>query len=268
MSLSARNSQVARLRSLARDRGARSEAGRFVVEGTKLVTEALQSNLDVWGIWFDDQATLDSRLVALASSDHVDLQPVVARGIERIASTSSPQPVVAEVEMPPVGWENLTRPTAVLVGVNINDPGNVGTLMRSALAAGFDAFIALGDCADPFGPKAVRASAGACLRLDVVVERDISVGIGQVRNHELALVGTRMSEATRCDETDLVAPVAIVFGSEAHGIGDDVASSIDMWVTIPMSGRVESLNVAMAATVLTYETARQRRNAEPHAALL
>ena len=269
--LSRRNPEVARLRALARQRAVRHETGRFIVEGVKLVDEVLRSSLTVLDIFVDADWLVPTEL--LFAIEGADLEPLqlAAGGIARIASTSSPQPIVAEVELPLTDWPSadssgtpamgVARAQALLVAVDINDPGNVGTLVRSAVAAGFDAMVALGETADPFGPKAVRASAGAMFRLPVVVDGDVAGGLDHIAASGLERIGTRMVDAEPCDQVDLTGAVALVLGSEAHGLDDEYQTHIDRWVGVPMSGDVESLNVAMAGTILTYEIARQRRTA-------
>lgn len=261
--MSSRNSEVARLRRLSRDRGARYEAGRFLVEGPKLVTEVLGSEMPVCAVYLDADDSLEpsvsAAIIAAADERGVHTQWMGRGGIERISSTRSPQPVVAEVEFAPRPVDTIRPESTVLVAVDVNDPGNTGTLIRSALAASLDAFVAVGDTADPFSPKAVRASAGASFRLPIHVERDAAAALSVLNAIGLMRIGTRMEGAEDCDRTDLTQPLALMVGNEAHGLTSALDGSIDRWVRIPMPGDVESLNVAMAATILTYEIARQRR---------
>lgn len=257
--LSPRNAEVARLRALTRERRARHETGRFIVEGVKLVTEVVQSDLVVFEAFADGAWEPPAAFLDVLEADDVEITAVSSRGIERIASTNSPQPVVAEVKLPAASFDDLAPGASMLVAVDLNDPGNVGTLARSAVASGFDAVVCLGDTADPFAPKVIRASAGALFRVPVIVERDVTSGLEAVASLGATRFGTRMASATPCDEADLVGPIALVLGSEAHGLGAEHESQIDTWLSVPMPGDTESLNVAMAGTILTYEVARQRR---------
>lgn len=230
------------------------------------MAEVLQSSLNVIDVivaddWFDDQ-----HIVALANNKNVVPRMASVRAVERIATTSSPQPVVAEVELPdtdrgavPLPAQGASAPLFI-VAVDVNDPGNLGTVARSAVAVGFDAVIALGDTADPFGPKAVRSSAGALFHVPVVIERSVADGMNWLAELGVQRIGTRMTDAAPCDLATLDAPLALVLGNEAHGLGSEIEAMIDTWVSVPMTGSVESLNVAMAGTILSYEVARQRRS--------
>lgn len=257
--LSPRNAEVARLRALARDRGARHEAGRFVVEGPKLLAEAVASPVDVYDVYADESWQPDQAMRSLLERDDLEVTLVSSRGLERIASTKSPQPVVAEARLSLAQWSDLPSGPSALVAVDVNDPGNLGTLARSAVAAGFDAVACLGDTVDPFSPKVVRASAGALFHVSVLIERDVNAGLQALAELGVTRYGTRMDGATPCDQAELTGPMALVLGSEAHGLGAEQEAHIDEWLAVPMPGNTESLNVAMAGTILTYETARQRR---------
>ena len=145
--------------------------------------------------------------------------------------------------------------------VGLADPGNAGTLLRSAEAAGAGAVVFCDASVDPYGPKCVRASAGSVLRLEVVREADSDAALGACAHHGLTTVATVVRGGTPYDASDLRRPVALVLGNEAHGLPSTVASRVDETVTIPMAGRAESLNVAMAGTVICFESLRQRRAA-------
>jgi TrmH family RNA methyltransferase len=137
----------------------------------------------------------------------------------------------------------------VLVADRLGDPGNAGTIIRSAEAAGADAVVLTPGSVDPFNPKVIRASAGSLFRIPVVEAPLDAIG--------LRLLGTSSHHGTIYTDADLAGPVAIVVGNEAHGLPAD--APMGAWVTIPIAGSVESLNAAMAATVLLFEADRQRR---------
>jgi len=171
--------------------------------------------------------------------------------IERVASTEAPQPVLAVVRQ-----RECVLPLDadfVMVAHRLADPGNAGTIIRSAEAAGAQAVVFTPGSVDPFNPKVVRATAGSLFRIPVVAaELDVLQAAG------LRVLATSSHHGTAYTEADLTGRVAVVVGNEAHGVPDD--APVDGWLTIPHAGAAESLNVAMAATVLAFEVARQRRH--------
>ncbi len=146
-----------------------------------------------------------------------------------------------------------------LVLVGVADPGNAGTLLRSAEAAGAGAVLFCDGSVDPYGPKCVRASAGSLFRLAVSRDADAGAALAALAAHGLTTVATLARGAPPYDAGDLAGPLAIVLGSEAHGLPPAIGAAVDRVVTIPMAGRAESLNVAMAGTILCFESLRQRR---------
>lgn len=169
--------------------------------------------------------------------------------IERIASTESPRRVLATVRLRerrvPEGAD------LVVVGDRLADPGNVGTIIRSAEAVGAAAVVLTPGSVDAYGPKVVRSTAGSLFRIPVVTGT-----LDDVRSMGLVLLGTSSHRGTSHTAADLRRPVALVVGNEAHGLADD--ADVDEWVTVRQHGPVESLNVAMATTVILFEVVRQR----------
>jgi RNA methyltransferase, TrmH family len=214
----------------------------FVVEGASLIEQAAAAGWEIEG-----QYTAPGTSALSIGGDVFEFAPNV---IERVASTEAPQPVLAVVrqrlsKLPPA-------PTFVLVGDRLADPGNAGTIIRSAEAAGADAVVFTAGSVDQYNSKVVRASAGSLFRVPVLF-----VELGELRSAGLAVLATSSHRGVAYTETDLRGPVAVVVGNEAQGINDDAA--VDDWITIPHAGAAESLNVAMAATVIAFEVARQRR---------
>ena len=212
-----------------------------MVEGHQLVREALDAG------WEVEAEFVAGGTTPVTGSDVFVLGTGV---IERVASTESPQPVLAVVRIPPRTFD-LATAAFVLVADRIADPGNVGTILRSAEAAGVDAVVLTAGSVDPFNPKVVRASAGSLFRVPVLTTTLASVQAGGLRT-----IGTSSHRGSPHTDADLTGRIALVVGNEARGLPDD--AEVDEWVTIRHHGRAESLNVAMAATVLCFEAARQR----------
>lgn len=176
---------------------------------------------------------------------------VLAEGVlERVATTETPQGSIAIVRMPPADVD-LHATSFVLVLDRVADPGNLGTLLRSAEAAGVDAIALTPGSVDVYNPKVVRASAGALFHVPTVV-----VELSDLSAAGLRLVGTSSHQGSPSDRADWSGRVAVVLGNEAHGLPDD--APVDGWVTIEHRGRAESLNVAMAGTVVLFDATRSR----------
>lgn len=240
--LTFKNPKVQHLRRLLGRRGARSEAGSFVVEGAVLIGEAIAAGYEIVAEFVAPGAQPVSGGPVYPLADGV---------LERVASTEHPQPHIAEVRLPDAP-DPLPAAGLVVVVDRLNDPGNLGTILRSAEAAGVDAVALTPGSVDPYNPKVVRSSAGALFHVPVA-----SASLDQVRSAGLRLIGTSSHLGDPHTATDWSGRVAIVMGSEAHGLPDD--APVDGWVRIEHHGRAESLNVAMAATLLVFEAAHARR---------
>ncbi|MBM3800174.1 MAG: RNA methyltransferase [Actinobacteria bacterium] len=238
------NQHVQRLRRLIGRRNSRIEENALVIDGPVLVAEAVAAGLD-----FEAQFLApDASPIAGAGTVHR-----LADGVlDKVADTESPNGIVAIARRRAVAPDALASATFVVVADGVSDPGNLGTILRSAEAAGVHAVVVTAGTVDPTNPKCVRASAGSLFRLPVI-EVESLAALGS----DLVLVGTSSHAGTDMWSFDFTRPIAIVLGHEAHGMSSD--APVHEWVSIPHVGRTESLNVAMAATVLCFEVARQRR---------
>jgi len=177
---------------------------------------------------------------------------------ERIADTVTPQPVMAVVPMTLTPLPDVS-PGLVVVLADVRDPGNAGTLIRTAEAAGASGVVLAGDAVDPFNPKTVRSSAGTMLWSSLSVVRDLGACLADLRSLGFTLRGTEATGGTPYDEAPWDGSVALVLGNEAHGLDEASKALLDDTVTITMAGAAESLNVSVAGAVLCFEALRQRR---------
>jgi TrmH family RNA methyltransferase len=248
---------VQRLRRLLGRRSARQEEGAFVIEGDKLLAEAVAAGVPVQEVF------VAAGYVAPTSIDGAAVVHYLAPGVlERIADTVAPQPVLAVVPTLDVPLDRLAHATFLVVCVDVRDPGNAGTVLRSAEAAGADGVVCCDGSVDIYNPKTVRASAGSLFHVPVVVGGGAVEVLEQISAWGITCVGTQVHAGTPYTALDLTRPVAIVLGNEANGLDPAAAARVDETATIPMAGRSESLNVGMAAAVLCFETARQRREGD------
>ncbi len=184
-----------------------------------------------------------------------EVGPAVLRSL---TDTATSQGAVAVVSVDTGSITSLGSPDLVLVLAEVRDPGNAGTLARSALAAGASAAVFVAGTVDPFGPKTVRGSAGAIFRLPIVTSLALDEALEGLRACGLRLVGTRARAERSLYEADLRAAVAIVVGNEAWGLPEGAGELVDEVVAIPMRGPVDSINAGIAGSVMLFEAARQR----------
>ncbi len=232
-----------------------------MVETPKLVGECLGSGLSVDFVVVPGDVEPPEAVLAAADAARVDVFGVDRAVFDGLSETQTAQPALAVVEAPALELDDrLIGRGAVrlLVLVDVADPGNVGTLLRTAEATGCRGVIAAGATADVLSPKVVRASAGSMLRLPLA-EAGIDETMDALFEAEVTTVATDMNSQSY-DQADLSADrLAIVLGNEAHGLAAEVFERCDLTVSIPMAGAVESLNVATAGAVLTFELARRDR---------
>ncbi len=202
----------------------------------------------------------DPLLIAEVERMGCPVRRVDEAAMARISTTTTPQPELALARRPVRLLEELTG-DPIVVGVDIQDPGNAGTLVRSALSSGAGGVVFCGESVDPFSPKTVRASAGTVFGLPVIEAEDPSSVLAMLSGRGLHLHATDSTGSTDLFEADLAQPSAIVVGNEANGLGPDLLGRCDSVVRIPMAAG-ESLNVGVAASIVLFEAMRQRRGSD------
>ncbi|MEA3021007.1 MAG: methyltransferase, TrmH family [Actinomycetota bacterium] len=229
-----------------------------MLEGAKVIGEALDAGVTLEAVFVAADADAGVRpLLERALAAGARVHTLQAGLIDRVADTVNPQPVMAIAPWIDVPLDAVRDSAFLVVCVDVRDPGNAGTLLRSAEAAGASAVVFCDGSVDVFNPKTVRASAGSMFHVAVVNGGAVDDVLATIGGWGVRRLGTVAHGGTPYDEADLVSPVALVLGNEAHGLPDGVV--LDEMVTIPMAGTGESLNVGMAAAVLAFEVSRQRR---------
>ncbi len=256
--LAFRNPRVQRLRRLARDPAARRAERAFVIEGPRVVGTALDARTSVEAVYV--APGFEGPVLERARADGVEVTPLASGVMGRVADVATPQGVMAVVAAVDVPLEAVRGCTLVVVCSGVADPGNLGTLLRGAEAAGAGAVICCDGTVDVFGPKCVRASAGALFHLRVVAGGAAVEVLEELGGWGMLRLGTRARGGTPHFLADLRGPTALVLGNEAHGLPAGVEPLLDGVVTVPIVGRAESLNVGMAAAVICFEAARQRQS--------
>ena len=240
-------------------RAERAAAGRFLAEGPNLIEAAARRGM-VERVFATEPAA--ERHHALL--DGLALALVSDRAMKALSETVTPPGLVAVCRQPQATLDEVLagEPGLIAVAADISDPGNAGTLIRLADAMGAAAVIFAGDAVDPYNGKCVRSSAGSILSVPVVSAPDTVAVIDRLRAGGLQVLATTLDGEISLDgiQGDLAEPTAWLFGPEAHGLSPEVAQHADRRVVIPMSGDVDSLNVAAAAAICLYQSAYARRS--------
>ena len=230
------------------------------METPKLVLEAFESGLSIESVIVPSDVHPDPDIAEACDASDAKLFSLDADAYAKLADAKSPQPALAVVEAPSLdvdGRFDGEGPSMLLVLVDVSDPGNVGTLIRTAEASGCAGVLVTSETADVLSPKVVRSSAGSMLRVPIgEVDRDDL--LGELSRLGATSVATAMGSVAY-DEVEIGSDsrLALLLGSEAHGLGDDLLAAADMTVSIPMHGNVESLNVATTGAVLAFALRRR-----------
>src|SRR5262252_8498925 len=258
------NAGVKELRQ-AFTRSERTDAGDVAIEGLRIVEEAIRSGLKFRAFFFRESAQgMAERLLPQIGS-HVETLLLPDKIFDGAVPSETPQGVAALVRLREFSLDDILErmqvgPAAVVVG--LQDPGNLGTILRSAEAFG-SAGVILGDgTVSPFNSKVIRASAGSIFRLPVVLSKadgGVDSVITKLRSQSVRLIATFSHKGTPLDQARLTEPSAIFVGSEGSGLPRNLMAQVDELVAIPHVPQVESLNAGVAGSIVLYEAARQRR---------
>jgi RNA methyltransferase, TrmH family len=250
---SPKNPKVAAAAKLKK-RSSREAERRFLVEGAQAVAEALEGPDRLEALFVSDETDV---LAARARAAGVQVQQVADDAMRRLTATVTPQGLVGIAPFLDVGLQDLPSDGCIAILHEVRDPGNAGTVLRSADASGAAGIVFTATSVDVYNPKTVRASAGSLFHLPVVrgvSTEDAVRSVGERGFRVLAMAADGSQDLYR---TDLSGPVAFLFGNEAHGLPPEVLALADISVRVPQVGRAESLNLAAAATVCLFERARR-----------
>jgi len=255
---SAQNPKLKLVRSLMRRSKERNEANAFVVEGVRLIEEAVNVGWPFkFALYSDGLSERGVELLNKLKSNNIEVDDVAGDLLQKLSDTEHPQGILAVLEMSNIPVSG--SPDFVLIPDQIRDPGNLGTLLRSAAATGVQAVLFPPETTDPFSPKVVRAGMGAHFRLPIYTLKWEEIKEFVSTTHHLNTCIADM-EGSSCWQTDLRQPLALIIGGEAEGASDEARRLASQKICIPMQGNVESLNAGVAGSVLMFEVVRQRLN--------
>jgi TrmH family RNA methyltransferase len=255
------NSSVKHLRALSESKYRKKEKA-FLIEGIKMVEEALRDNLGVKTVVAAPSLVQHhgKGVLKLAENRRIAVLWISERLMNALSESKTPQPVMAEVGMQQHSEEELLANKAglIIIAHQLQDPGNLGTIIRTAEAVGASGLALAQNTVDPFNTKAIRASMGSILRLPVVPVGDIAAFMKTSKQRGFQSVATLLTAEITHFDVDLRKPTVVILGQEGAGLPQDSLPGIDLRVRIPMAETIDSLNVATAAAVILYEAMRQR----------
>jgi len=251
---SSQNNMVKKLKLLSSKKG-RKRFGEFIVEGAKFVA-CIPKSREITGVFVSESFYNSHEYDEFSEKDAVVLKDNI---FSLVCDTITPQGILAVVKTKEISLDELfcDENAFIVIACNLQDPGNLGTLIRTADAAGASGVIVSMDSADIYSPKVVRSTAGSLFNIPVVLS-DIESEIGLLKQHKINIIATDLSAEISPYEADLRAPLAILIGNEANGLSKELLGQADLRVKLPMIGKAESLNASVASGVLMYEVLRQR----------
>ena len=245
-----------------------TDQGFCAIEGIRIVEEAIRSGLRFQAVFFRESAqNLAERLLPQIGA-HVETLLLPDSLFNASVSSDAPQGVAALVQVKQSSVEGVLERLQVgplMVVIGLQDPGNLGTILRSSEALGSAGVVLAQGTVSPFNSKVVRASAGSAFRLPIVIAKapgETDKIFKTMRAEEIRLIATSSHKGTPIDQTNLTGPAAILVGSEGAGLPRDLLAQVDQLVKIPHARQVESLNAGVAASIVLYEAARQRGSSE------
>jgi RNA methyltransferase, TrmH family len=255
---SRQNPVVARYRAAARG----DADGLLLLDGAHLVSDAIGAGLAIEHAAVDVNASAHdevARLVSLLQSRGVEIVSVTAPVMDALSPVRSSSAIVAIARRPSRDTDIYGGPAALaVIACDVQDPGNLGAIIRVAEAGGASGVVTVGGSADPFGWKALRGSMGSALRLPLHRVDDAAVAVADARRHGCRVVATVPRNGRSLFDIDLRRPTAVLIGGEGPGLPDALVDAADERITIPMQTPVESLNAAVTAALAVYEARRQR----------
>ena len=243
----------------------RDQTGMFLMEGPRPVRDAVKEGARLAYVFIrasgaGEDETKD--LAGLCAENNIDCVLLSDELFDGISDTENSQGVIgAAHKKAPADAGDQDAAGRILILDRLQDPGNIGTIIRTAEAAGFGTLIAIKGTGDVYSPKTVRAAAGSLLRVNVFEGYTASDAVNYCQERSVRIIASDLEGSVEYTAADLTGRIALVIGNEGSGISDEIRQSADTKVRIPMKGNIESLNAAVAAGVLMYETMRQSSDA-------
>lgn len=249
------NPMIRRISRLASERKYRRAQGEMVCEGEKLLEEAMSSGVKITEVVVSDKKQFDFGLLAMAEERGARLTEIPDKLLRSLSNVETPQGLLFVCGQPVFELDRLDEPSRLLVLDGLQDPGNLGTILRTADAFALDGVILCEGCVDPTSPKVVRATMGAVFRIPVI-SAGLDDTVDWLRERGIPLYATALSdESVPLTQVDL-SRAAVIIGNEGRGVSEKALTASEKQLIIPMTGRAESLNASIAASIVMYEMSR------------
>ena len=251
------NPQVKELLQLQKKSKARNERGIFIVEGVKMFQEAPREWIEKVYI---SESFYNKRGKEMDFSG-LKAEILADKVFSHVSDTKTPQGILCLVKQRMIKLEDMLKENAPFLMVldNLQDPGNLGTIVRTAEGAGVTGIIMSRDTVDIYNPKTIRSTMGSVYRMPFFYVEDLPEFLDELKEKGVKTYAAHLEGSNNYDEEDYRGACAFLIGNEGNGLRDEVADNADIWIKIPMYGQVESLNAAIASSILMYEVSRQRR---------
>lgn len=257
MITSSSSQQIRHLNLLIKKAKERNQQGLFVAEGKKMFMEAPKERIRK--VYVSESFFLEDGSAELLR--HTEYEVVSDSVFKSVSDTKTPQGILCVIEKPEYGLGRLldAEHPHLLVLESIQDPGNLGTMLRTGEGAGITGLIMNRTTADLFNPKTIRSTMGSIFRVPFYIAEDLAETIRELKSKGILVYAAHLQGTMQYDEPDYRRGTAFLIGNEGNGLTGETAGLADSYIRIPMEGRVESLNAAVSASVLMYEVSRQRR---------
>ena len=264
MITSTSNSQVKEIIQINTKGKARRESGLFVTEGIRMFREAPADRIEkIYASESFSQNEAHARVLEekLAQCGKDRLELVSDRVFAALSDTKTPQGVLCLVRQYRYGLDDLLQKPSpcVMVLENLQDPGNLGTILRAGEGAGISGVLMNRGCVDIYNPKTIRSTTGSVYRVPFCYTEDLAAGIAKLKKAGIPVFAAHLQGSCAYDEPDYHRGCAFLIGNEGNGLTEETAALADQYIRIPMEGQVESLNAGVASALLMYEAFRQRR---------
>lgn len=262
MITSTSNAKIKRIVQLRKKKKARDAEGVFLVEGIRMFREIPEKLLQEIYISESCEGKEGKEIRRRASACGIRPELVSDGVFAYLSDTQTPQGILCVVRQLSYSLEEVADAPCphMLVLDRLQDPGNVGTILRTAEGAGVTGILLDGECADIYNPKTIRSTMGSIFRMPFYYIQDLEEGIRYLKKRGICTYAAHLEGKRAYDEEDYRKPCAFLIGNEGNGLRPEIADLADTYIRIPMAGEVESLNVAIASAVLMFEAGRQRRS--------